>query len=304
MILDKEAPPLAIRYVCGVDDMSDFLTYPEAMSDSQAILTLRIDTEKPIELDSFVGAFTSLAEEYRREMRSQFPDIDGDARIFVKEIRKGSYVAYLIPYVTAVAPLISGMDYALIVEKFVKVWGGRIAALSTGELGEWRPTKRELGTFTNAVKAVANDPSGKSTLEAATFEDERLKVRSTFTFSTDEARKCQETIDSLYWEEDTSDEADHERVLMVFTRTDVGDVAVGKRSGERVVIGQISNKHLAIMYSSKLAEGRIKYEIREADENVYKKGFVVDVRTLLVRGRPSVYAITALHSVMDLPEDE
>ena len=146
--------PLAIRYVCGVDDMSDFLTYPEAMSDSQAILTLRIDTEKPIELDSFVGAFTSLAEEYRREMRSQFPDIDGDARIFVKEIRKGSCVADLIPYVTAVAPLISGMDYALIVEKFVKVWGGRIAALSTGELGEWRPTKSELGTFTNAVKAV------------------------------------------------------------------------------------------------------------------------------------------------------
>ena len=87
--------PLAMRYVWGVDDMSDFLTYPEAMSDSQAILTLRIDTEEPIELDSFVGAFTSLAEEYRRDVRSQFPDIDSDARIFVKEIRKGSYVADL-----------------------------------------------------------------------------------------------------------------------------------------------------------------------------------------------------------------
>ena len=262
--------------------MSDFLSYPQAMSDSQAILTLRIDTEKPIELDSFVGAFTSLAEEYRREMRSQFPDIDSDARIFVKDIRKGSYVADLIPYVTAVAPLISGMDHLLIVEKFVKVWGGRIAALSTGELGAWRPTKSELGTFTNAVKAVANDPSGKSSLEAATFEDERLKVRASFTFSTEEARACQKTIDSLYREEGTSDETDHERVLMVFTRTDVGDVAVGKRSGERVVISQISKKPLAIMYSSRLAENRIKYEIREADENVYKKGFVVDVKTLLV----------------------
>ena len=275
------------------------------MSDySQAILTLRIDTENPIELDSFVGAFTSLAEEYRREMRSQFPDIVSDARILVKEIRKGSYVADLIPYVIAVAPLISGMDHVLTVEKFVKVWGGRIAALSTGALGAWRPTKSELGTFTNAVKAVANDPSGKSTLEAATYEDERLKVRSTFTFSTNEARACQKTIDSLYREEDTSDETDHERVLMVFTRTDVGDVAVGKRSVERVVISQISKKPQAIMYSSKLAEDRIKYEIREADENVYKKGFVVDVKTLLVGERPSVYAITALHSVIDLPEDE
>ena len=58
------------------------------------------------------------------------------------------------------------------------------------------------------------------------------------------------------------------------------------------------------MYSSPLAEERIKYEIREPDENVYKKGFVVDVKVLLVRDRLSVYAITTLHSVIDLPEDD
>ena len=283
-------------------------TYEQAMSDSEAILTLRIDTKDPIELDSFVGAFTSLATEYRREMRAQFPDVDSDARIFVKEIRKGSYIADLIPYVAPVAPFISGMDHALIVERFVKVWGRRITALATGALGEWSPLKSELATFANAIQAVANDPSGKSTLESATFEDEKRQIRSTFTFSTSDARAAQETIDGLYREAEAeaeaSDDADHERVLMVFTRTDVMDAALGKRSGERVVISQISPKPLAIMYASPLAEKKIKYEIREPDENVYKKGFVVDVKVVFVRDRPSVYAIMALHRVIDLPGDD
>ena len=274
------------------------------MADAEAILTLRIDAENPIELDSFVGAFTSLATEYRREMRAQFPDVDADARIFVKEIREGSYIADLIPQVAAVAPFIAGMDHALIVERFVGVWGRRITALATGALGEWSPTKSELGTFSNAVQAVANDPSGKSTLQSATFEDEKRKVRSTFTFSTDEAKSAQDTIDGLYREAAASGGADHERVLMVFTRTDVGDAALGKRSGEQVVIREVSARPRPIMYASPLAERQIKYEIREPDENVYKKGFVVDVKVVLVRERPSVYAITNLHSVIDLPEEE
>lgn len=282
--------------------MALFLRYSTAMADANAILTLRIDTDEPIELDSFVGAFTSLAEEYRREMDRQFPDIDSDARIFVREVRKGSYIAELIPYMAPIAPVIAVMDQALIVENFVRVWGRRISLLASGTLGEWKPTKSELETFTDAVKAVANDQDGKSTLEAATYENKERKVRAAFTFSTKDAKACQETIDSLYRKDEPPDREHYERVLMAFTRTDVGNVAVGKRSGERVVIQEISEKTRAIMYSSTLAEDQIKYEIREPDENVYKKGFVVDV-DVIMRGRSTVYAVRQLHSVIDLTED-
>ena len=58
------------------------------------------------------------------------------------------------------------------------------------------------------------------------------------------------------------------------------------------------------MYASSLAEEQIKYEIRERDENVYKKGFVVDVQVEWVGDRPSVYAITNLHSVIDIAEED
>jgi hypothetical protein len=59
---------------------------------------------------------------------------------------------------------------------------------------------------------------------------------------------------------------------------------------------------LALIYASELVEERIKHEIREADENVFKKGFVVDVNVRSIGGRPVAYAMTHVHQVIDLPD--
>jgi hypothetical protein len=69
-----------------------------------------------------------------------------------------------------------------------------------------------------------------------------------------------------------------------------------------VKIEEISDRSLALVYGSELAEQRIKHEIREADENVYKKGFVVDVNVRSTGGRPVAYAATHVHQVVDLPD--
>lgn len=58
------------------------------------------------------------------------------------------------------------------------------------------------------------------------------------------------------------------------------------------------------MYASDLAEQRVKHEIREADDNIYKKGFSVDVSVLYRNARPIVYRILNVHEVVDLPDDE
>jgi hypothetical protein len=52
-----------------------------------------------------------------------------------------------------------------------------------------------------------------------------------------------------------------------------------------------------------MAEQRIKHEIREADENLFKKGFIVDVNVQTKGGRPVGYRVTNLHQVIDLPEE-
>ena len=67
-------------------------------------------------------------------------------------------------------------------------------------------------------------------------------------------------------------------------------------------IEKISEKEFPLIYASSLAEQKIKHEIRDADENVFKKGFVVDVNVELRAGRPVAYRVTNLHQVIDLPE--
>jgi hypothetical protein len=280
------------------------LTYGHFMSDAKAILRLRISTEEPVEIDAFVGAFTSLAEEYRREIRENYPDADGDARIFVKEVRKKCIEADLIPYVVAAAPFIAHMDQVVIVEQFVRSWGSRISALVSGNLSGWSPKKSELKSLVDATEAIARDPNASSTLEAVTFEDGKNEIRAAFQFKTDDAKSAQVTIDGVYRELEAPTGADHERVLMIFTRSDTGKATVGKRSGERVLIEEVHNRALALMYASELAEERIKHEIREAEDNIYKKGFVVDVNVRMVGGKPSVFAVTNVHDIIDLPDDE
>jgi hypothetical protein len=97
--------------------------------------------------------------------------------------------------------------------------------------------------------------------------------------------------------------ADYQRVLMIFKQANVKGTPVGKRTGELVQIEAISDRELPLIYASDLAEQRIKHEILEAKENVFQKGFVVDVNLETKGGRPVAYRVTNLHQVFDLPED-
>lgn len=267
------------------------------MGEQKAHLTLIIDTKEPIELADFVGAFTSLGNELERFVKERSPTNKSDVNFFVREVRSGSVVADIL------AGLIGVMDQTLILEHFVKMWGERISILIKGDIEKAPETKGELKDFYNATKAIARDPNAVHRLEAAVFEDGKRQVRAAFQFNNSEAQTVQQSIEDKLVALEKTTHADHERVLMVFTRSDIHNVDVGKRSGERVAIEEISEKPLALMYGSEQAENAIKSEIRDADDNVYKKGFVVDVNVRMSAGKPVAYSITEFHQVIDMPDD-
>jgi hypothetical protein len=70
------------------------------MGDGQAHIVVTLDTRDPIEIGDFVSAFTAVANQYSKFMSDNYPDIGGDARIFVKEVKSGSIIADLIPVLT------------------------------------------------------------------------------------------------------------------------------------------------------------------------------------------------------------
>jgi hypothetical protein len=102
--------------------------YLAAMAANPAHLTLRLATSEPIELGDFVGAFTSLANEFERFMQSNYPNTRVEPQFYVKEVRRGSFEADIIT--NAVAATITHMDQILILEDFIKRWGTRLARIS------------------------------------------------------------------------------------------------------------------------------------------------------------------------------
>lgn len=282
----------------------DFKNYSTLMGEESAHLTLKIDTEEPVELRDFVGAFTSLANEFERFVKSEYPNAKSDPRMFVREVRHGCIEADMISGLAGMAGVaIMHIDQILILEDFVRRWGRRFSYLRSGQVpkGELE-TSSELKDWADAAKAIANDPIASHRLEAATFVDKKREVRATFKFTAPDARTALVNIDDRKLMLAKPDTVTHKRVLMTYTRTDVHDAKINKKSNERVVIKAISESEKALMYASEMVEQEIREIIREADENVYKKGFVVDVIEQKEGDRIILYSVAALHSVLDLDD--
>lgn len=276
-------------------------SYYELMQDSPGHIVVQIDVQDPVELLEFTGLFLALANQYERFIKTEYPDIEGGAQIFVRELRSGSMIADLVPWAVSTIEM---MDRALIVEQFVKNYASRIMAYfnTGGRLSD--TSKTELADILRAVTPIANDPKGTATIEAITYEDKERKVRATLKFNTRQAKTATKEIEKHRIELERSAAADHERVLMIFKRTDIRYVEVGKRSGERVVIEAISPKDLPLVYASRLAEDRVKDVLKYSDENVFKKAFDVDVNVETRDGKPIAYRVKHVHDIIDLPDED
>ncbi|WP_206668335.1 hypothetical protein [Roseibium aquae] len=280
-------------------------SYSQLMGEQSAVLTLKIDTDEPVELRDFVGAFTSLANEFERFVETTYDNVKSDPKMYVREVRSGCIEADLFTGLVAIAATsIGNMDQVLILEDFVKRWGQRFTFLRKGEVPDGElETPKELKDWADAAQSIANDPIGGHRLEAAHFEDGKRQIKASFEFKAPEARAVLQNIEDRRKMLAKPETETHRRVLMVFTRSDVNDANVGKRSGELVRIEELSDKSMPLVYGSEIAEEQIKHEIREADDNVYKKGFIVDVIVKMVNGgKPAAYSVIDLHQIIEISD--
>jgi len=271
------------------------------MDEHAPYITANLDLAESVEIGDFVEFFRAISSQFNRHMRANYPELASDTRFFVKEARNGSIIADLFP--GGFNDIIVMMDSVAITIAFADAIGKAIIGYSRGTR---KPdtTSAELKDFYGTVAALAKDTNGNVTVETATYERSFWKRKVAFSLTTNEARTAARNIEDHQNDIEMPGSADHPHVLMYFKRSDVGEVAVGKRSGERVAIESISRRDLPLIYASNLAEERIKHETRDADENVFHKGFFVDVNLQTKGGRPVAYAVTHVHQVIDLPRDD
>ena len=276
------------------------VAYYAEMADLPAHIVLNIETRDPVELSDFVATFSALASQFERYIKENYPEADGIARMFVHDVHRGSIIAELAPFVSS---LIATMDQAIIVEQFIRLYGARLLAyFKTGGRAP-DASKSELKDFMRQLAAIGRDPKGRLSIAAARFVDGKREVMAAIEFATPDAREALQEIEDHTRELEAVSRADHERALMVFRRSDIGDASIGKPSGERVVIDEISDKARPLVYASALVEERIKHVLRNAEENPYKMGFVVDVNERIRDGKTIAYAVTTLHEIIDLGDE-
>ena len=273
------------------------------MNADDAHLILKIEKNNPVELKEFVGTFVGLGNQFEHYYDNEYPQERGNARFYVREVRAGSIIIELVPYLVAASPILgvtmAGVKYANDLAKFVETFGGKIRKYFKRGGRDEGACKGDLSDYLRTVQAVAHDPAGS--LSLAVYEDGSQRVA--FKFDTREAKEAEHNPLEHRTELDQTTDADHKRVLMAFKRTNVAHATTGKRSGELVEIETLHNKALPIVYASALAEERIRHEIADADENVYKKAFDVDVNVEIRAGKPVAYRLVSVHDVIDLPDD-
>lgn len=279
-------------------------SYSALMADGRAHIIVTIDTKEPIELGDFVSAFTALSNQYTQYIEEYHPAMSAEAKVFVRELRAGSIIADLIPFVqifgaASIIPVMQQMD---VIVDFVQKYGSKLKSYFGDGAGVESATSSDLNDVLGAVVAIANDSDGKSTIEAAYFADDAKQIKAAVSFNTQEANTAVRRIGEHRLRLEGSQHETRERVLMIFTQTNIKTPPLEKRTGERGKIEEISISDKPLIYASDLAEKKIKHEIKEADENVFKKGFVVDVAVLTKSGKIAAYKIINLHQVIDLPD--
>lgn len=276
----------------------EWVSYSDLMGETDSFLTITLDLSDPVEIHDFAAFFAGMGSQFDDWLGRNHPDLKGTARLYVREVRRGSIIADLIPQLD----VIGAMDNVLIVAGFAALFSKRVRAFISGNrVGG--SSKSDLKHMADTIKAVAHDKDGVMRVDRLVYKEGLLSRHVEVEFDTSQARTALRTIEGQKLDLDKQTFADRQRVLMVFRRSDTGDAALGKRSGELVVIEDIQDAPLPLIYASELAGERIKDEVRDHD-SIYHKGFVVDVNITQHNGRNVAYSVTNVHQVIDLPDEE
>lgn len=273
-------------------------SYSSLMEGANSYLTVTLDLSEPVEITDFAAFFSGFGAQFDRYLAEHHPDMKGQAHMFVKEVRKGSIIADLIP---GIKDMVGYMDTALIVGSFAALFSTRVRKLISGQFIA-ASGKSDIEEVGKTVRAISKDNTGDMTLETVELENGLWRRKVLLKFTAPEARKAEATLEEQKREMDKVERADLSRVLMTFEASRKSDREINKPTGELVVIETTDPKPKALIYASEMVEQRIKTEIRDADDNIYKKGFIVDANVQSRLGRIVGYVVTEVHQIIDLPD--
>lgn len=256
-------------------------------------------------------AFQGLGYEYQSFIKERQPlspekRHKNDVKLYITKIENNCILAEFapaLPLLGTIAPILSDVNT---VSDFVRNIGaliewlkavGKNQNLTTNDIPH---SKKKINNLKDVVKLIAKNEDGNLGVSAIRYEEssgEDSKILE-MTFTDKDCREATYGANRALQVLESSNQADHDKVLMYLYQTNLDDPKSVGRTGDKALISSISQKPLSVYIISDVDQQRIRYELDSKEHNPLHTGFVVDVNVEKDRkGQPKIYRVIRIHAV-------
>ena len=242
-------------------------------------LRIEIKNRKPIELSDFTTSLWALANEFRKQMETEAPEIAAaDVRLYVKSVQSGSIIAEVIAIAPQALQLVSYANSVMGFYKHVKNAYDYLAGVTDEKPPLDKSSYENLSGIVEPVAKESGSQLNIGVLNGDLFLTlDSLKANAIQNKARKEIEALAEPTKGL-----------HEKVLLYWYQAR-GDAK--SKTGDRAIIESISPFSVKTICANDLIKAQMILE----DANPFKEAYVVDVMVETIRGKPALYKVLAVH---------
>lgn len=258
------------------------------MDADEDILTLEINTTKPIPVEAFNNSIRATANQL-------MASADGEAEVFVSEVRKDSFIVDLIAITQPSLQFVENVSTACNAIKNIK---SVIDCLLNNDSNN-KPSKRDVQDIKDITSPIANinvNINGNVNINnpIINMTSNSPNASNSLSISSEEAKRIHERIDEIGLYEPTADVAQSQTLYskVPFYWCQAGFYK-NQNQGNKGIIGKIDDKPHKVIFADD--ESPTKKEMTTTPQgqknNWQNVDYIVDVEMLRVKGNIKWYKI-------------
>jgi len=249
-----------------------------------------IDNRRPVLASVYAQSLEALSSEYTRYLSAFHSPADAECtQMFVHQLRPGSIVSVLEPFVVGALPLFDAAKTVLEYSDYLKTifdW----ALGKTEEKPRMADDARTMKDMVKILEPVARDQGAQ--MNIGTVENNGT-INFTLNIGSTEANAAQNHFRRFLEPSKPLPGGEHKMVALRWYQTR-GDAKA--KSGDKARVESIYPDPVKVMFASP----ELKERMVIAEAQIYHKAFIVDVSVEVVDDKPVLYVVKAYHDEIDL----
>lgn len=255
------------------------------LGDGGAVLAIKLENKKPVDLLDLTTSFAALAESFREYANEHTGEpLPDNVRLYVQEMTSGSIIAKL----TALADQASWtLKHAEVLAGFVTNLNDVVGYFLDRPGAKAEPSKREAEQVSQILEPVAKDGGSQIIIQAmpgSTVTVNQFQVGSL------EANAIQNRVRQFVGPALPASEVRTDELLVLEQVKN----AAGTKTGDRGIIERIWPRAVKLLFANE--DG--KKQVLNLDGNPFQHVFLVDVDVRAVDGKPQLYRVINVKEVM------